>query len=305
MRVISSGHDGVYVNTAGWTGLRVDTAVYDGVRVYTAGSPSTATSSLYSNGFEVAGAQGDGLYVGRADWNGVTVASTGRNGLQVESAAGNGVIVNGAAVDGVGVYGASHDGVYANTNQISGQWGIYTPDAIHGSNVLLHSLSLVALVDGPDSLTAGDVVAVAGIADPIAGSMVHVPLVHRANGSATGIAGVVQSRLVLAEKPAPVEPLEDEARTGPPPFELRSANGPAQAGDYVAITVLGAAQVKAQEGEVIDSGQRLTVSDTPGQVRALRTVQIEGVKVDESGPALGVALEPARDGLVWVLVNPQ
>ena len=53
------------------------------------------------------------------------------------------------------------------------------------------------------------------------------------------------------------------------------------------------------------AGQRLTVSDTPGHARALRTVQVEGVKVDETGPTLGVALEAAKDGMVWVLVNPQ
>lgn len=40
-------------------------------------------------------------------------------------------------------------------------------------------------------------------------------------------------------------------------------------------------------------------------VWALRTVQVEGVKVDESGPTLGVALEPGKDRMVWVLVNPQ
>jgi hypothetical protein len=93
-----------------------------------------------------------------------------------------------------------------------------------------------------------------------------------------------------------------------------STDGPAQPGDYVAITVLGAAQVKVQAGAAIQAGQRLTISDTPGQARALSRVQIEGVKVDESGPTLGVALEAAtksrseaerKDGLVWVLVNLQ
>jgi hypothetical protein len=32
---------------------------------------------------------------------------------------------------------------------------------------------------------------------------------------------------------------------------------------------------------------------------------VEGVSVDESGPTLGVALEAAEDGMVWVLVSPQ
>ena len=40
---------------------------------------------------------------------------------------------------------------------------------------------------------------------------------------------------------------------------LHSVAGPAKAGDYVSITVLGAAQVKAQAGKAIQPGQRVTV----------------------------------------------
>ena len=86
---------------------------------------------------------------------------------------------------------------------------------------------------------------------------------------------------------------------------MRSAQGVAQPGDYVAITVLGVAQVQVQAGEAIQPGQRLAVADTPGHARAMRTVQVEGIRVDESGPTLGVALEAPKNGLVWVLVNPQ
>ena len=38
---------------------------------------------------------------------------------------------------------------------------------------------------------------------------------------------------------------------------MRSVDGPAQAGDYVAIIVMGAAQVKVQDDETILAGQRL------------------------------------------------
>jgi hypothetical protein len=37
----------------------------------------------------------------------------------------------------------------------------------------------------------------------------------------------------------------------------------------------------------------------------MQSRQIEGMTVDEGGPSLGVALEPAENGLIWVLVNPQ
>jgi hypothetical protein len=63
--------------------------------------------------------------------------------------------------------------------------------------------------------------------------------------------------------------------------------------------------VKVEAGAAIQPGQRLTAADTPGHARALRTVQVAGVRVDESGPTLGVALETVEDSKVWALVNPQ
>ena len=156
------------------------------------------------------------------------------------------------------VNSAGYDGVYANTTQASGQWGFYTPDAIHGSNVLMHSLSLVAQVTGPDSLTPGDIVAVAGITDPVPGSTVHTPLVRLAGGTFTNVVGVVESHLALTQQPSHPQPAEGETPTETPASELRSVDGPAQAGDYVAITVLGAAQVKVDDATSIEAGQRLT-----------------------------------------------
>jgi len=37
-------------------------------------------------------------------------------------------------------------------------------------------------------------------------------------------------------------------------------------------------------------------------VRGLRTVQVDGVTLDEGGPTVGVALDAANDGLVWMMV---
>ena len=78
--------------------------------------------------------------------------------------------------------------------------------------------------------------------------------------------------------------------------ELRSAEGPAQAGDYVAITVLGVAQVKVQDGETILAGQRLTAG-ADGSVRPLQTRTLDGMVVTEGAPVIGVALEPPR--MAW------
>ena len=70
-------------------------------------------------------------------------------------------------------------------------------------------------------------------------------------------------------------------------------------------------QVKVALGEsTIAAGMRLTAA-TDGRVRPLgmMKVQLAGdagtADLPESAPVIGVAMEPAKDGLVWVLVNPQ
>lgn len=56
---------------------------------------------------------------------------------------------------------------------------------------------------------------------------------------------------------------------------------------------------------VSESGPQLNRQYARLTAGALRTVQVESVRADESGPTPGVALDTAKDGLVWVLVNPQ
>ena len=73
---------------------------------------------------------------------------------------------------------------------------------------------------------------------------------------------------------------------------MRSVDGPAQAGDYVAIIVMGAAQVKVQDGETILAGQRLAAG-VDGSVRPLQTRTLDGMVVTDGVPVIGVALEPA------------
>jgi len=261
-------------------------------------------------GMSVGSAGWDGLHVGSANHYGVSVGSAGWDGLYVGSAGNNGVTVGTANYNGMVVGSAGNIGVYAHTTQANGEWGFFTPDKIHGSNVLLGSLSLLAQVTGPDSLTPGDIVAVAGVADPVTGSTVHSPLVRLADSTFTNVVGVVESHLALTQQSSHTQPAEGETRTETPPSELRSIDGPAQAGDYVAITVMGAAQVKVDSATPIEAGQRLTVAAN-GRTRPLGTIKVqlaggEGTAdIPESAPVIGVALEAAKDGLVWALVNPQ
>ncbi|MEA3336682.1 MAG: hypothetical protein U9R25_12280 [Chloroflexota bacterium] len=306
------GH-GLWVKEAGARGVQVNSAGSDGVRVGIAGNPSNFSNSDAENGFEVAGAQGYGLYVGHANYSGVFVNAAGEDGVNVWSAVRNGLTVNAdghglyvfsvgedgvrinsASHKGVNVVGAGEDGVYANTQASNGEWGLVTPDKISGSNITLSSVTVVAQVTGDQALTAGDVVAAVGVTDPLPDSNISLAMVRPADSTSfTGIVGVVEGRMALT----PQRQLEDE-KGQEPVLELRSAEGPAQPGDYVALTVLGVAQVKIDTGADIQPGQKLTASDVAGQARALKTVEVEGVRLAEDTPSIGIALaapEPGQD----------
>ncbi|MBU0490861.1 MAG: hypothetical protein KKB13_03335 [Chloroflexi bacterium] len=287
--VNSADYNGFHVSGAGGNGLLVGHTGADGVLIGQAGSPSSWTWSDYNNGFEIAGAQGHGLYVGRADDTGVFVHSAGWNGVVVEEAGG----------DGVRATATVYNALYGDTANAQGEWGLYTPDKVHAQNVTLQTLTLIAQVSGPDALSPGDVVAAAGVAAPLPGNSAPLPRVRLAGANWNGVVGVVEGRLALTPVPQPEG--KEEQR-----LELRSAEGPARPGDYVALTVLGLARVKVDAGQgAIQPGTRLT-SGAGGWARALKTVVVEGVTLAESAPVLGIALDaPDENGLVWVLVNPQ
>ena len=208
--------------------------------------------------------------------------------------AATGVYVDSAGINGVYVYSADMDGVYANTTDANHEWGLYTPDKISGSNVTISSVTVIAQVTGEQALSTGDVVAAVGVTDPLPDSTVPLALVRLADTiSATGIVGVVEGRMALT-----AQPQREGEEDAVPVMELRSAEGPAQPGDYVALTVLGVAQVKVQDGASIQPGQRLTASEVAGTVRALRTETLNGMVVSEGAPVIGTALaapEPGKD----------
>ncbi|MBK6432294.1 MAG: hypothetical protein IPF85_16395 [Anaerolineae bacterium] len=298
----------------GTGGLNVSSAVDDGVLVGTVGGDGVYIYSAGENGVRISSAGGYGLIVGHTAYDGVFIVSADSTGLNVQlaetgayvaSAGWNGMVVEAAGGDGMRVVSATYNGVYANTTQASGEWGFYTPDKIHGSNVLLESVSLVAQVSGAESLTAGDLVMAAGIADPLPGSTVHLPQVKRAAGAPGGVIGVVEGRLALTSRPRPASALGESAAQA---SELHRAEGPAQPGDYVALTVAGAARVRVSAADgPVTVGQRLTAADLAGHARALRTRTLDGMIVSEGAPVIGTALEPlaAGEGLIWVLVNVQ
>ncbi|MCA9999942.1 MAG: hypothetical protein KDE56_29465, partial [Anaerolineales bacterium] len=245
------------------------------------------------NGVEIEGAEGNGLYVGRADINGVLIANAAVDGVQVADSGDDGVqIGSGAQSSNYGVYvpapGVAYDALLVSTANASGEWGLFTLDKIYAANVTSNSMTLLAQVTGEQALSPGELVAAAGVAEPLSGSPTMLPLVRPADPTAwAGVVGVVESRMVL-EPPAGKEDNSD--------LVFHSVAGAAQPGDYVALMVYGVAQVKVAETAVIQTGQQLTLAEVAGTARALRTVQVDGVTLTEGSMVVGIALaEPTAD----------
>jgi hypothetical protein len=69
--------------------------------------------------------------------------------------------------------------------------------------------------------------------------------------------------------------------------------------------VQGLAQVKVAKGETLTPGQRLKAGDAAGEARGLRTVEVNGITLDEGGAVIGVLLAApdASSGLAPVMVT--
>ena len=294
--------NGFFVADSLWNGFAATQVARDGVHIAAAGSPSQQVSSAENNGVEIQGAQGSGFYVGRADLYGVNVNNAGDDGVRIRDAGVDGLHIEDASDDGVqiglsqspnyGVYvpapGVAYNALLVSTANSSGEWGLFTLDKIYAANVTFNSMTLLAQVTGEQALLPGELVAAAGVAEPMPGSPTALPLVRPAEPTAwPGVVGVVESRLVL-EPPVGKEESAD--------LVLHSMAGAAQPGDYVALTVYGVAQVKVAETAVIQTGQQLTLAEVAGTVRALRTVQVDGVTLTEGSMVIGFALaEPTAD----------
>lgn len=276
-----------------------------------AGTPTYSAVSGDPDGLQVFGAQGSGLFVGHADLSGVDVFSASTEGIRIGSAGTSGVRIDNAAGDAVsiveagddgaqigdgtdfpsyGVYvpppGVPHTALLVNTANSNGQWALSTPDKISASNVTAASVSLVAVADGSGPLTPGDLVAATGATPSLPNTETLLPQVRLADAATWAAAiGVVESRMALQPVPGKMD------SDGQPIRELRSVPGPAKAGDYVALTVLGVAQVKIDAtADSIVAGQRLTAAEVAGHARALRTKLLDDMVVAEGAPTIGIAL---------------
>jgi hypothetical protein len=283
--------NGFYVQNAGNTGYSVfnsdgrgfsaSSVATDGYYIFNAGSPSIANFSNAKNGFEVAGAEGYGLYVGHADNDGISVESSGDDGVQVVSADGDGLYVYSANDDGIDVTG-DVCGVFAMTTSANGEWGVYSADKIHGSNITSRSQSIHVRNSGMESLESGDIVCISGgYIENVLGdgeTTVNVEKANEKNSSA--VFGVVEYKVAIKEE-------ADERNEGKTLKSFKHADGRVGSGEYLSVIVFGLADVKTDSRSNIKSGEKLTVSDTNGKTRSINendnwTIGILGKALEDS-----------------------
>jgi hypothetical protein len=203
-------------------------------------------------------------------------------------------INKGTGGEGIGVYGEQEGsgwGVYGKS--ASGFAGYFYGDVRVIGSCVGCVMAYIGLNDGPDALEVGDLVAVSGVSDPLAGATAPLLRVQRASADNAGaLVGVVQSRGRLA------------GTQGDPGQEIDNvvaAEGPAAPGDYVFVAVQGLVQVKVEaEGGAIQAGETLVLAGSPGG-HAARV--LEGNKRLHVGRAME-GLERGA-GLIWVMVDLQ
>jgi len=319
---------GVHIGNSAESGLYVNSAGKDGVNIQQAGSPSNQITSSSNNGVEIAGAEGNGIYIGQADMDGVYVDNSDGAGFYVDHAdfgvkighAGTGVIVDHANVsafnaqdafyglyvdstyfdgvwvrstgdDGVYVSSAGGDGVDANTTDPLDEWGIYTPDKIHGSNISTRTQSVHVYNSGSQMLEPGDLVSIAGgYRENVLGDDDNEPLINvkKANSNnSEAVLGVVEYKVRIREE---VQELENgETRIDK---SFRFAPGDAMPGDYLSVIILGPADVKVDTNTDIKIGEPVVV--TNNGVRKRKTTRVNGIKLTENTGIVGKALENSQ-----------
>lgn len=296
----SADADGVRVYQAGEDGVNVRAATTNGLLIEQVGTPSTTNSSTAADGVEIRGAQGNGLFVGQAGVDGVHVrrvgtpinaggTSSSANGVEIVSAQGYAIYISRSDLDGMRIGLAGDDGIDVAGNDYAGYFaGSISVGSCNGC-----LLAAFAVNVGDRPLQPGDIVTVRGMA---AGAFDNAGNLLQVAPASAGlpIVGVVAG---WAEVDVKQEPREGESGV-----RLAPRDGAAAPGGYVSVIYNGPVQVRVTGAVAV--GEKLAVGDDSA-ARGLRRAVVNGIPVVEDAPVLGIALSEARDGLVWVLVNPQ
>lgn len=249
-----------------------------------------------NNGIRIYDSDWWGINVDTTGWSGVCIKNTGTHGLDIYTTGQHGIQITGATEDGVHVASASEDGIDVNTLQASGEWGVYTPDKIHGSNVTMRTLSMYGYNDGSSSLKPGDVVALsdnteAFLEGPEGQTVMKVRKAGPENSEA--LIGVVEYKVTIETQ---TEKFSDGSVLYKERFAY--AGEGVGRGEYLSIVVYGIADVNINSHDRIRAGQKLTASEFYGAARPL--MDTDGW----SSGILGKALESSNGrGSMKVFVN--
>jgi hypothetical protein len=201
-------------------------------------------------------------------------------------------INNGSAGSGIGVYGeqkGSGWGVYGTA--ASGYAGWFDGSIYVGGSCVNCVMAFVGLNTDSSPLETGDLVAVSGVSEPLAGASVPLLRVQRASAvNADALVGVVHGRGRLA------------GVQGEPGQEIDNvvyAEGPAAPGDYLFIAVQGLVQVRADaEAGTIRAGDPLALAASPAG---------HATRLFDASQSLhiGRAMEGLDEdnGLIWVMLD--
>ena len=289
----SNSHNGIEVQLAQDNGIYIGQADQDGIKITKAGNPSSTIVNMVNDGIEIAGAEGNGVFIGNADDDGVNISQ----------AADFGVYIGDAGYDGVRVNGAGNDGVYANTNQSSHEWGIYTPDKIHGSNVTSKSSSTYGKNTGNQSLQPGDVVCIAGgMENNIDGAegLYAVNLEKADDGNRQAVFGVVEYKVNIKTNVSENKTADNQVDR----IENKSfayADGNIQSGDYFSVIILGPAEVNVDSRTNIKVGNNVCIGDNG--VTSQKVTQVNGISIAENVGILGKSMGETSIGKMLVYVN--
>jgi hypothetical protein len=319
--------DGVYVNSAGDDGMHVYSADGDGVYVDSAAGMGVWVGSVDLDGVYVHSAAGDGVSVGSAGRDAVHVLSADGDGLKVDYAYGNGLRVDGAGLNGVQISDATWDGVQVQSagrygvqaygGPAYGSYGFYTPDKIYTGGGCVGCTSMLIAQNGDEELLEpGDLVAVAGLTEPVNPDAVRpILIVRKAEASfGQGVIGVVEGHYVyeaVTRETAMEAPDggHEEARFAQRVTETIREE-PAAPGEYMSVVYRGLARVKVDAiASPIAVGDPLSVSSTTGHAMRAQHLAIEGAAAAgySPGTVVGKAVEPLNEGqgFIWVLVDLQ
>jgi len=219
--------------------------------------------------------------------HGLTVSAAGQDGLRVDQTGGNGLYVGSAQFNGVDVAGDDLAGYFSGDIEITGSC----------TGCVLANFAMNA---GDRPLQVGDVVSLRGVQPSGVDATPLLLLVGSADGSAAAVGVVIGG----AERTQAADPRAGESAERLVPREADSVSP----GGYLTIAFSGIVQVRvsALDGPIA-LGDRLAAGPD-GPARPLQSRLVDGMRVSEGAPLVGIALEAVdagREALIWLLVDLQ